>query len=603
MDGLGSLDSFVFEGLRFDRASGGLVRTNGSGVAAPVVLGSRALAVLALLVERQGQLVSKDEIFATIWPGIVVGEGNLTVQISALRRVLDHGRIQGSCIQTVPGRGYRFVVPATQAQAAIAASFATDGNESAAPTATGGHTISPSVVSSIDDLTSTPARGSRPWPRRPLLATMVVAALCLLAVTIATVNWRSLTPREVRFAPRPSIIVLPFASLSRQPDEQRLSDAVTADITTDLSRIWDLVVISQTIASNYRRKAADAKQIGRELGVRYVLEGSVQQRPGNGVGVNFELVDAESGAQLRADRFDTDTTKVTDMQKEITDRIARTITIALPEVERSRIEQERRGDPDWHDLIMLGWAGLNAGDGKPAEIQQLFERALESNPQSLGARLGLARLFIGKLVYPQTSESRRIEARTEQLLSEALKIDPNRAQTHAITGVLRRLQNRLTESRTELETAIALEQSDSYSYYELGVTLMYLGRPEVGIPYIERAMRLNPSNPAIARYYWGLGACHLLLGHVDEAVDLLQRARASNPRHVFVHEWLAAALGLKGDLDEARTELAEMSRMKPELTSLEAIRIHAPFTTNPEHSALRERTIDLGLRRAGLPDE
>ena len=116
VDGLGSLDRFIFEGFRFDLAAGGLFRTDGSGVAEPVALNSRALALLALFVERPGQLVSKDDIFATPWAGTVVGENNLTVQISALRRVLDRDRAQGSCIQTIPGRGYRFIPAVTRAE-------------------------------------------------------------------------------------------------------------------------------------------------------------------------------------------------------------------------------------------------------------------------------------------------------------------------------------------------------------------------------------------------------------------------------------------------------------------------------------------------------
>jgi len=208
--------------------------------------------------------------------------------------------------------------------------------------------------------------------------------------------------------------------------------------------------------------------------------------------------------------------------------------------------------------------------------------------------------LIPQLDYPQTSAVLRNEARIEKLLGDALKIDRNYAETYTTMGLLRRVQNRLTESRTELEMAIALDQSNPWAYYQLGVTLMYLGQPEAGIPNIERAMRLHPRAPGVADYYWGLGACHLLLGRADEAIELLRKARAINPRRYFINQWLAAALGLKGDLDEARAALAEMLRIKPELTSLEEIRIHYPWSTNPEHSALRQNTIDLGLRRAGL---
>jgi adenylate cyclase len=596
MDGLGSADTFEFETFRFDRACGCLFRLDGPGVIEPVALGSRALALLALLVERQGQLVLKDEIMQAVWPGAAVEEANLTVQISALRRLLDRDRKQGSCIQTIPGRGYRFV-PSVKRAETLAASISTPGNGSGGPIAADAQPVSPSAPCSRDG-SSTVAAPAASLRRGRAVMAMVVGALCLVAVA-AAVNWRSLAPWEVRSAPRPSIIVLPFADLSGDGDGRHLVDAVTSDLTTDLSGIWDMVVISRDIASSYRGKSIDAKQIGQELGVRYVLEGSIELSQGR-VQVNFQLVDAASGLQLRAERFDAERPNAAEMQNEITGRIARTLRFALMEVVRGRVEREGPGQSSALDLVMAGWDRLIRGDTNQAEIQRLFERALEIDPQFVDARLGLARTMILQLAYPRTGIFQRTETRIEQLLGEALKIDRNNAETHATTGILRRVQNRLTESRTELEMAVALDQSNSWAYYQLGVTLMYLGQPEAGIPNIERAMRLHPRG--MADYYWGLGACHLLLGHVDEAIELLRKARAVNPRPYFINQWLAAALGLKGDLDEARAALAEMLRIKPELTSLEEIRIHYPWSTNPEHAALREQTIDLGLRRAGLPD-
>src|SRR6516165_6954088 len=234
MDGLGSLDRFIFEDLRFDRAGGCLFRTDGSGAAEPVALGSRALALLALLVERQGQLVSKDEIFATVWPGTVVEEGNLTVQISALRRILDRGRAQGSCIQTIPGRGYRFVPSVTRAEALIAASISATGNGGGGPIAAKAQPEPPSAVCSSTDGSATVTAPTASLPRGRTVMAVIVGALCLVAVA-AAVNWRSLAPWEVRSAPRPSIIVLPFADLSGDADGRHLVDAVTSDLTTDLS--------------------------------------------------------------------------------------------------------------------------------------------------------------------------------------------------------------------------------------------------------------------------------------------------------------------------------------------------------------------------------
>jgi adenylate cyclase len=212
--------------------------------------------------------------------------------------------------------------------------------------------------------------------------------------------------------------------------------------------------------------------------------------------------------------------------------------------------------------------------------------------RSVPARIGVARVLIENLAYPRNDAFEQNETRAEGLLSEALNLDASRADTHATLGLLRRVQNRLTGAQAEWETAIALERNNSWAYYELGVTLMYLGEPKDAIPHFEKAMRLNPSYPSIAGYYWGLGACQLLLDHVDEAIKLLTKARAANPQPYFIHLWLAGALGLRGDVDEARAALAKVVKLKPELTSLAQIRSHYPWSTNPRHLALRKETVD-----------
>src|SRR5215472_5562631 len=221
-------DVVRFSGFRFDRRHGVLSRQIEDGHFVSVPVGSRALDVLGLLIDRHGDVVSKDEILNIVWPGVVEG-ANVTVQISALRRVLDDGRSDGSLIQTVPGRGYRFVAPVTRGlmNAAVAGRSQTD-----APS-----------------------------------------------------------------APRLSIIVLPFTNLSDDREQQYFADGITEDLTTDLSRIAHSFVISRNTAFTYRNKLIDTKQIGRELGVRYVLEGSVR-RAGNRVRISAQLIDAENDKNL-----------------------------------------------------------------------------------------------------------------------------------------------------------------------------------------------------------------------------------------------------------------------------------------------------------------
>ena len=225
MDGLTPTDVLQFEGFRLDRAGGCLTRLDGSAVAEPVALGSRALDVLALLAERQGQLVTKDEIMTAAWPGTAVEEGNLTVQISALRRVLDQGRAQGSCIQTVSGRGYRFIARVTRGDAGGAAPISSFGNGSGTPIAVDGQPEARSAAFRTNALSPTRhsggliALGARSSPG-------VAGALCLITAVAAALDWRSLSCWHDHSAPRVSIVVLPFTNLGNNPDQQYFADAL-----------------------------------------------------------------------------------------------------------------------------------------------------------------------------------------------------------------------------------------------------------------------------------------------------------------------------------------------------------------------------------------
>lgn len=195
------------------------------------------------------------------------------------------------------------------------------------------------------------------------------------------------------------------------------------------------------------------------------------------------------------------------------------------------------------------------------------------------------------------------QARIGELLTEVFARGANHSMAHYAMAMLRRSQNRLSEARIEAERAVALDHNNSAALYELGLAHMYLGRPEAGIPHIEKAIRLSPRDPLVSAMQYGLGRCHLFLGDLDQAIELFDRVRAARPRYWDVHMWLAGALGLNGDLDGARTKLAEARRLKPEIGSLAQWRAYQPWITVPEYQALREQTLYVGLRRAGFPDE
>jgi adenylate cyclase len=408
---------------------------------------------------------------------------------------------------------------------------------------------------------------------------------------------------EAKSAPRLSFVVLPFENLSRDPDQEYFADGITDDLTTDLSRISGSFVIARNTAFTYKGKPVEVKQIGRELGVHYVLEGSVR-RTGDQVRVNVQLIDAETGAHLWADRFDTDRANLAEAQSEITGRLARTLKIELVQDAGRRIEQERAADPNARDLVMRGWA-WSYGPVSVAtrqEAQRAFEQALEIDPVSVDARIGLATILLNNIIDSRSSSAQQDQARAEGLLLEALELGANGSTAHQAMGNLRRIQNRLTEARIEGEAAIALDRNNAGAHYGLGQTLMLMGKPEAAVPYLEKAIRLNPHNLNNNFPYWALGACHLFLGHLDEAIDLLRKARAANPRFYWIHLWLAGALGFKGDLDEARAVLTEGVKLRPDVNSLARYRAQFPWN-DPQYLALRANSMEAGLLRAGFSEE
>ena len=353
-----------------------------------------------------------------------------------------------------------------------------------------------------------------------------VRAYALNAVGVASLP-SVFTPRRQRSTrqrpkpqpeiPRLSIVVLPFANLSDDPEQQYFADAIADDLTTDLSRISGSFVIARNTAFTYKGRSVDARQIGRELGVRYVLEGSVR-RTSDQVRVNVQLIDAETGAHVWADRFEANPANLFDAQSEITGRLARMLGLELLDTVGRRIEQEKLADPNARDLVMRGWAVYNRPYSLASrqEARQFFERALEIDVGSVDARVGIARILAGNLVDGWSSTPQQDMTRAEQLLAEALETNPNLSIAHEAMGMLRRVQNRFAESQIEFETAIALDPNNARAFHHLGQGLMYLGQPEAGIAQIEKAIRLNPQDP---------NAGHMP-SHADEYKALMETTTA-----------------------------------------------------------------------------
>jgi adenylate cyclase len=376
---------------------------------------------------------------------------------------------------------------------------------------------------------------------------------------VPTVSVSSATPSSpLVAAPRMSIVVLPFTNLSDDREQQYFADGITEDLTTDLSRIADMFVISRNTAFTYRNKAVDTKQIGRELGVRYVLEGSVR-RSGNDLRVNAQLIDAATDAHLWTERFDRDTGDLFALQTEITSCLANALGVELIAAEAARPAEH----PDVLDYILRGRAGGLKPDSRHnyAERVSMFEHALALDPKSVEAQSLLANALVGRVLGGMTDSATADLARAERLVDEALA--PSRsAYAHYVKGRVLRAQNRWEEAVPEYETALALNRNLVGALSGLGWCRLYAGSLEEVIPLVKQAIRLSPRDPHIGTWYYLIGTVHLLQSRTDEAIVWFERARSAIPTLPFHYSRLAAAYALRGETERAAAELAEARRLE-----------------------------------------
>jgi TolB-like protein/cytochrome c-type biogenesis protein CcmH/NrfG len=404
----------------------------------------------------------------------------------------------------------------------------------------------------------------------------------------------------VRLPPRLSIVVLPFTNLSDDREQQYFADGITDDLTTDLSRLAGMFVISRNTAFTYRNKPIDTRQIGRELGVRYVLEGSVR-RSGEQVRVNAQLIDAETDAHLWAERFDRDTGDIFSVQNEITSRIALELNLELIVTEAARPAD----NPDALDYILRG----RAANAKPqsrekyAEEIGLYERALALDPRSLEAQIRLATALVNRVLDEMTDSAAADIARAEPLIGQVLAASPRNSLARLAKGQLLRTQRRCEAAVPEYEAALASNRNWAGALSHIARCKTYMGLMEEAIALQEQAIRLNPRDPGIGVYYFRIGEAHLLQSRTDEAIAWLEKARDTMPGHPATQRFLASAYALKGEIGRAAATLAEAQRLNPEGRVSSIARLRADRSQlAPKAVALYESTFLAGLRLAGMPE-
>jgi TolB-like protein/DNA-binding winged helix-turn-helix (wHTH) protein len=574
----------------------------------PLEIERKVFDVLTYLIHHRDRLVPKDELLDKLWPGVVVGEAALTRCITAARKAVGDDGGRQEIIKTQHGRGYRFV--ATVIERTDEPVFQFERPEeppgpllplSSHPPETGegrGESPPPSGDSAL------PVRPARRWyGQRGGLA---LVGLLLLVGVIATVQYLSLRPpapsanippEQLQPLPLPdklSLVVLPFTNMSDDPEQEYFSDGMTEDLTTALSKLSSLFVISRNSAFTYKGKAVKAQDVGKELGVQYVLEGSVQ-RAGSQVRITAQLIDATTGYQLWSEHYDRPLQNVFALQDEIVQRIVTTLKLRLTLWEQGILVHKTTDNLEAYDFYLRGLE-LYSRDTKEthAQARQMFERAIELDPQYAAPYAFLGWISYEEVVFHGIQDPQALE-RAFALAHKAVALDDSLAEARHLVAYSYLFHKQHEQAIAEAERTIALNLNRVECYASMAQILIYAGRPAEAFGWMEKAMRLNPHYPAF--YLHILAQAYGWMERYEEALatwkSYLLRS-PGGPLALGAHLSLAAIYSVLDRGEEARAEVAEVLRINPQF-SLEGLRQIALL----KDQASLERVI-AALRKAGL---
>jgi TolB-like protein len=498
----------------------------------PVALGQRAVALLRVLVERAGAPVSKDALIAAAWAGLAVEESNLTVQIAALRRVLEEVSGGGQWIETLPRRGYRYVGP----------------------------------VVAIEE---------------PGLATTAI----------------SLEKPAPLHSDKPSIAVLPFDNMSGDPEQEYFGDGIAEDIITALSRFRRLVVTARNSSFSYKSQGLDMVALGRELGVRYLLEGSVR-RAGKRVRITAQLIEANSGNHIWADRYDRDLGGIFEVQDEITRHIAVAIEPAVTLAEIERAKRTRSGSISAWDCYLKALSHFHqvtseenvlamAELGKAIELDRGYVPAL--------ALLSLCHVY-SFLHGWSISRSRTIQD-AGRLAERAVSIDSSDPAANLALSWYCLYDNQLERGLLAARNAAEQEPNSFIAWCQVAALLAHLGRAKESCEVLQSVQQMSGRDPWRWWWYMNWGNAYFAGGQYDAAVDILLKGKELRPSWYGFYVILAASAASAGQLEVARQAAQELLKVLPRAT-MRGFRRHPAFAQQSAIDALLD-----GLRMAGVPEE
>jgi adenylate cyclase len=588
-----------FAGLVLDLDACTLARESGEAI--PLTRGEFAL--MRAFVTRPGRVISRDALLdARASRRFEPFDRSVDVLVGRLRRKIEPDPKEPRLIVTVPGEGYRFDGLTKISLSDRRPSPAAPGFENNERDAGSG---APSERRAEPGLAAAEAKPTPP-PSKPRFNVIAFTAAIAGALLLAAANgWFLFGGRLGKSAlpPSLSIVVLPFENLSGDPEQEYFADGITDDLTTDLSHLEGSLVIARGTAFTYKAKPVDAKEIGRELGVRYLLEGSVR-RVGETIAVNAQLVSTETGAHVWADRVEGERANLGQLQVDFVSRLANSLGVELVNAEALRAMRERSDNPDAVELAMEGWAARNKGltSANVNESVGSFERALQLDPELIRAKLGLAIGLIDTVETFRSGNEGVDLPRAEALIASVLSAEPNNATAHLIKAILAHGRKQFNDTLSEIGVAIEDDRNYAAAYGFRGLTYIYVGQAKEAIPEVETALRLSPRDPIRHVWEWFICDASVHLADWEKAAEWCRKSIATNSGYWPPYLDLAAADGWLGRDGDAKAATASLHKLMPSYT-LQTYLAQCDQIADKPTLVGELRRIGEGLLKAGLPQE
>lgn len=500
----------------------------------------KAFAVLHYLVAHPGRLVTKEEFFTAVWPETVVSDMALSVCVREIRKSLDDDAKTPQYIETVHRRGFRFIGKVVSNR---------EGESQKAKVK--------NQKSKIEDFSSVPG---------PQLA----------------------------LPDKPSIVVLPFVNLSDDPTQEYFSDGFTDELTAALSRVSSLFIIARTSAFIYKGKAVKVQDISQEMGVRYILEGSVRKADGQ-VRIIAQLIDATTSEHLWAERYDRPLKDLFRLQDEVAQKIVTALKVKLTASEQIWFQRAPTNNLEAYDFFLRGEEAFWQAIYKSASFvpaQQNYENAIALDSQYGAAYARLGETYFIEWYLQGNRDQRQLLERAFELTQRAVALNDTLPLPHAMLGIICVWKKQHEQALIEAKRAVILDPNFAEGYFHLSAVLSFTGLPEEAIKAAEKAIRLNPRHPDV--YLFNLAAYYRVAGRYEEALALGKKFQARQPDYRPLPLHLAVCYTELDRLEEAQAEAGKVLRINPNF-SLEGYKLFWPM----KDSAIMERTLT-ALRKAGL---